>query len=139
MTFESKEQLDSFIQRFEAGEHTAAEWTHPAHLAMAAVYCDRYGTDAFYRIRAGIHHLNWHHGTISTATRGYHETLTIFWTAIVAAHMAKGGELVDKVNSCIASHPTSLFRDYYSFDVVKSQQARREWVAPDLKPLPEKA
>jgi hypothetical protein len=137
MTFETKEKLDAFIARFEAGDFTPQEWTHAAHLALGAVYVSRYGDEeAFYRIRAGIHHLAWHLGVISTPMRGYHETLTLFWIAIVSAHLAKGGELVDLVNSAIASYPSGLFRDYYSFDVVNSQQARRDWIAPDLKPLP---
>jgi len=28
-----------------------------------------------------------------------------------------------------------LFREYYSFDVVRSIEARKSWIAPDLKPL----
>ena len=30
-----------------------------------------------------------------------------------------------------------LFREYYSFDVVKSREARAGWVEPDLKALPQ--
>lgn len=136
MRFETKEQLDTFIARFEAGDFSPQEWTHAAHIALGAVYVSRYGDEAFYRIRAGIHHLAWHLGVISTPMRGYHETLTLFWISIVTAHLAKGGELVDLVNSAIAAYPSGLFRDYYSFDVVNSRQARRDWMAPDLQPLP---
>jgi len=29
-----------------------------------------------------------------------------------------------------------LYKGYYSFDVVRSVEARRSWVPPDVKPLP---
>jgi len=29
-----------------------------------------------------------------------------------------------------------LFREYYSFDVVRSVEARRSWTPADVKPLP---
>jgi hypothetical protein len=29
-----------------------------------------------------------------------------------------------------------LFREYYSFDVVRSVEARRSWMPPDVKRLP---
>jgi hypothetical protein len=35
-----------------------------------------------------------------------------------------------------AQLPRDLFRQYYSFDVVQSQAARREWIEPDLKSVP---
>jgi len=29
-----------------------------------------------------------------------------------------------------------LYKEYYSFNVVRSVEARRSWVPPDVKPLP---
>jgi hypothetical protein len=135
MTFESERQLTQFLTDFESGGISATDWTHAAHIAMAAAYTWDHGTGAFYRIRAGIHHLNWHHGTISTEERGYHETLTIFWTKVAAGFCERNRAAgkVAAVNRAVAELPSGLFREYYSFDVVKSREARRNWIAPDLR------
>ncbi len=137
MTFETEDSLAYFIARFEAGDISAQDWTHAAHVAMAATYVWDYGEAAFPRIRAGIHHLNWHHGTITTEKRGYHETLTVFWTEVLRKfrdeHQAEGR--LGVVNKAVATLPTALFKEYYSFDVVKSREARQIWIAPDLKPI----
>jgi hypothetical protein len=137
MTFESEQQLTNFLADFESGGISAQDWTHAAHIAMATAYTWDHGAAAFYRIRAGIHHLNWHHGTISTEERGYHETLTIFWTKITTTFCEQNRPVgkVAAVNRAIAELPSGLFREYYSFDVLKSREARRNWIGPDLKRL----
>lgn len=137
MRFESDSEVEAFVKRFEAGDFSATEWTHAAHVAMAAAYVLRYGEAAFYRIRAGIHHLNWHHGTITTPERGYHETLTVFWTRIVEGFCREHAALAgfEIVNRAMESLPGALFKEYYGFDVVRSREARQVWMAPDLRPL----
>jgi hypothetical protein len=138
MRFESEDEVDAFLTRFEAGEISAADWTHAAHVAMAAAYVMRYGPEeAFLRIRAGIHHLNWHHGTITTADRGYHETLTLFWTKVLEGFQREHAALdrATLMNLAMATLPGGLFKQYYGFDVVKSRQARMTWMDPDLRTL----
>lgn len=49
----------------------------------------------------------------------YHHTLTVFWMRMVA-------RLLDK----------DLPRAYYSAGRLASDDARREWVEPDIRPLP---
>jgi len=138
MTFETEDSLAQFIRRFDTGDISARDWTHAAHVAMAAAYVWDYGEAAFPRIRAGIHHLNWHHGTITTDRRGYHETLTYFWTEVVR-HLCDQNRSEGRlaaVNRAVATLPSGLFREYYSYDVVKCREARQVWKAPDVKPLP---
>jgi hypothetical protein len=104
---------------------------------MAAAYVLQFGDAAFYRIRAGIHHLNWHHGTITTPDRGYHETLTIFWTRVVQSFCREhaGMGRAELLNLAMEQLPSGLFQDYYGFDVVRSREARQNWMEPDLRPL----
>ncbi len=137
MRFESDSDVDAFLARFEVGGFTPAEWTHAAHVSMAAVYVLQYGETALYRIRAGIHHWNWHHGTITTPERGYHETLTVFWTRILEAFCREHAGLArfELLNLAIEKLPSALFREYYGFDLVRSREARQVWIAPDLRPL----
>jgi hypothetical protein len=143
MRFESEEDVDAFLARFEAGDIAASDWTHRAHVAMACAYVLRYGKGeddaAFFRIRAGIHHLNWHHGTITTPARGYHETLTVFWTRVLEVfcgeHAGVALPRFEMLNLAMEKLPAGLFKEYYGFDVVRSSEARQIWIAPDLRLL----
>jgi hypothetical protein len=136
------EALDLFLQAFASGTFPRARWNHAAHVTVAGCYLQMYPQpEATRRIRAGIRHYNECQGIANTPDSGYHETLTLFWIATAAHLLAQcSPELsrAEKVRQLVeALAPRrDLFREYYSFDVVGSRQARREWVAPDLKPLP---
>lgn len=135
----SEAALDDFVQRWDAGRLTKAEWTHAAHVGTAAYYAFDLEAEAlFYRMKSGIIHHNESVGTANTEDNGYHETLTRFWVETI-------GELVR--SRCFSTrfeavtHATELFgeardrhRFYYSFDVVKDRRARREWIKPDRTP-----
>lgn len=127
----------AFVEAWELGTLPKAEWSHAAHVAVAACYRVRYGDDALGRIRAGILRYNTAVGTPNTDTRGYHETLTRFWTHVI-------GETVTGIDdpwaaACVAVARYGPARDlhtrHYGFDVVGSVAARRGWVEPDLLPL----
>ncbi len=127
----SPESWRDLIRRFEACELAESEWTHAAHLAAGAWFVTHFSAEeAAYRIRNGIKRLNESLGGKNTETSGYHETLTIFWLRQIAKRLREGASLEE-----ITALPSGLWRDYYSYDVVKSTQARREWVEPDLKPI----
>ena len=70
--------------------------------------------------------------------RGEHETLTRFWCVLVEALVAG-----QPTRLAAARHAVEVYGDdrqasdrYYSFDVLKSRLARKEWIAPDVRPLP---
>jgi hypothetical protein len=134
---DSRDAFERFVQAWEAGRLPKASWTHAAHVAVGACYAVRYGAGALDRIRAGIIRYNTAVGTANTETSGYHETLTRFWTAILATSSA--GVTDEWEAACAAVHrfgeARNLHTQYYSFDVVCSPEARRQWLAPDLKPL----
>ncbi len=70
-----------------------------------------------------------------TATSGYHETLTRFWTLAIAAHVRTCGA-ADRWGAVRAAlerfgDDRDLPQRAYSFDVVRDVRARAEWVAPD--------
>ena len=136
------ESLEAFLREFDTGTFPRASWNHAAHVTVAGCYLQMYPQpEATRRIRAGIRHYNECQGIANTPDSGYHETLTLFWIAQATYLLAQcSPELprAEKVRQLVeALAPRrDLFRDYYSFDVVRSQQARREWVAPDVKSLP---
>lgn len=91
-------------------------------------------TPALARTREGILRYNAAVGVENTDTSGYHETLTRFRATV----------LQDATRGCAdewqaACHAVERFgedRDlhtlFYSFDVVRSIEARRGWIAPDV-------
>lgn len=139
--FESWQEVEALARGFEAqallGE---SDWTHRDHLATAAYYCLTDPDCASERMRSGIQALNKARGVETTPTSGYHDTLTVAWTRIIAGHLRSLGDLrpEQKVNSVIGS-----FQDrrttlrYYTRDRIMSLEARYGWVEPDLEPLPD--
>lgn len=133
----SEQTLDTFLAAFRGGTLPGAAWTHGAHVAMAAaVLWDTPVIRALDSIRDAIKRYNVSQGGENTESSGYHETLTRLWLGVIAAALAgvpTGSTRLDAV--CHAyrafARRSAYHRDWYAFDVVKSTQARREWVAPD--------
>lgn len=114
-----------------------ASWTHAAHLRIAWMHLSRYGIDeAHLRMRVGIIRLNAAHGLVESPARGYHETLTRVWLALVAA--ARRRDAGADSRGFIAAH--ALDRDaplrHYSRERLFSLEARTMYVPPDLAALP---
>jgi hypothetical protein len=127
-------------RRFLACELPEKEWTHRAHLRTAWMYLRRHPLDeAHLLIRVGIIRLNGSHGLIETAARGYHDTLTRVWLALVAEAIAKTPHFTDS-SSLLNAHADRLAKTasltYYSRDRLMSVEARAHFIAPDLAPLP---
>ncbi|HXI39791.1 MAG TPA: hypothetical protein VNH83_07420 [Bryobacteraceae bacterium] len=139
---ENEEALSDFLECFERGTWPKPEWNHAAHIAVAGCYLSSYSDEeAADRARRGVRYYNQCTGTINGDHSGYHETLTLFWLAVVKARMRNfrsGTTRIDRVRMLVAEFAPQrdLFREYYTFDVVRSAEARRSWVPPDVKPLP---
>ena len=137
---ESEAALEDFFERWKLGTLPKASWTHGAHVAVAAYLAfDHAPEEALDVTRRGILHFNTCVGTPNTQDSGYHETLTRFWSGHVGS-LVRGGRFASRLEA--VQQATQLFgedrdrhRLYYSFDVVRDRQARREWVAPDREPI----
>jgi len=134
-------ELEDLVQRFGERTLAKAEWTHAAHLAVGMWHVSRYGRDdALLRLRAAITRLNETHGTVNSATGGYHETVTRAYVQLLGAFATRHGE------KTVAERVTALLADpladkkallgFYSRPALESVQARLGWVEPDLAPLP---
>ena len=133
---ESETELQRFVDAWKAGRLPKAEWTHAAHVAMAAYSAFDHAVDATFAImKAGILHHNTSVGTPNTEDNGYHETLTRFWAGEIGAFVRSGRSplRLEAVRAAVAEFggDRERFRLFYSFDVVRDRRARREWVAPD--------
>ncbi|MEZ5401481.1 MAG: hypothetical protein R2729_17550 [Bryobacteraceae bacterium] len=137
----TEESLDAFIQGFEDCSYPASQWTHEAHVVMASAYLTALPLPAAAaRIRERIPAYNLAQGGQNTDTSGYHETLTVFWIRIIHAWLADlppSLSRLERVRAAAArfGQERKLHEGYWSFDVVKSIEARRAWIEPDLKPL----
>lgn len=139
MIYKTDDDVKRLVERFENCSVSANEWTHAAHLT-AALWYYLHEPDleaATAKMRDGILKLNAAHGTPNTPTRGYHETLTIFWMRTVGDFLAKikerssVAELANKlVETCGDS---GLPLKFYSRDVLFSPAARAKYIEPDLK------
>ena len=133
-------ELDDFLEQFEAGTLPKAKWTHAAHVLTGACYVHQLDeAAAIVRMRDRVRAYNVGAGGQNTATSGYHETITVFWIKLLAKLLREQKALPRASFATVALEQfqdrRELLRHYYSFDVVGSERARREWVAPDLHQL----
>jgi len=136
----SEETLDEFLHAFFHHTLPKAQWTHAAHVTLAACLLHQGDLPSVLPVvRNAISSYNVSVGTQNTDTSGYHETLTIFWLRVVAQSLRQSpsASRLQAVRSIVASYGAerSLHRLYYSSDIVTCSAARRAWVEPDLKPL----
>jgi hypothetical protein len=130
----SESALDGFLQAFRDGTLARGEWTHAAHVAVAAAWIYEEPATALNRLRRDIRRYNEAAGVANTETSGYHETLTRFWVIRIGETMERGRDRLEAVREAVARYgpQSGLFRSYYSFDVAGSVAARRAWMEPDL-------
>lgn len=134
---------DELVDAFEACTLTAAEWTHRAHVRVAYCYLRRYGFDAaLARLRERIPALNAVLGIEDSPTSGYNETTTHAMLHLVAAvmtHYEATFPTADSEAFC-ETHPQLMskhvLRFFYSPARRMDPRAKREFVEPDLTPLP---
>ena len=132
--------LEQFIAAWTLGTLPKRFWTHGAHVGVAGYFAFEENHERTFAIlRDGIRHYNTCVGTANTEESGYHETLTGFWAAEVGSLVRLGNfaSRLDAVRAAVATlgEDKYRFRLFYSFDVVASRRARREWSEPDLNPI----
>jgi hypothetical protein len=137
--YASASEIESFIHAFEECTLPRKEWSHRAHLTVALWYLlRRPEAEATSCIRKGILSYNAANGIKTTSNSGYHETITLFWTKLVARYLSRVTEasIVQLANGVVHTYgDKELPFEYYSRDVLLSLEARMRWVEPDLKPI----
>ena len=128
-------------EAFTAARLPSDRWTHREHLRVAWMYLDRHSLDeAHILMRVGIIRLNAFHELVETPARGYHETLTRVWLALVAKLRTTATANETTSEAFVDAHSASLGREavlsHYSRERLMSVRARAIFVEPDLAPLP---
>ncbi|MDX1442641.1 MAG: hypothetical protein R3270_02555 [Gammaproteobacteria bacterium] len=127
-----------FITALEDCSLDKRYFNHRGHLRAAWLYLDRYPVnEAAEHCARSIQRYANHLG----ATDKFHVTLTRAFMHIIAelraSHPATNWE--DFLSQCpdLVEEPRRLIARHYSDDVLDSEKARTEFVAPDLAPLPQ--
>jgi len=135
-TLHDEASFGEFVGAFERAELPRAMWTHGAHVAIGTLYTLRHGDDVLAKTRAAIRR---HNASVGTPENAYHETLTVFWLAVVGEFLRRGEHAseLEAVRAAVAEfgEQRKLHGSYYGFDVVASPEARAGWVAPDLRAI----
>ena len=138
LRYQTLSEIENLIRAFGDCTLPRSEWTHPAHLTVAAWYLTHYSVaEATSYIRNGIQRYNAAMGIKTTKDSGYHETITLFWIQMVRQYLSAEGanySIAELINGLIEhySNPRLVF-EYYSRDRLMSWDARKNWVEPNLK------
>jgi hypothetical protein len=138
--YRTDEEAEGVVRSFESCELPPADFNHREHLLVALCYLRRMDEgEALGRVRARVNAYVGAHGINPNL---YHETITAFWLRRVGAYLARleragaGLGLAEMTNALAAECGSSrLIFDYYSRELVDSDEARRGWVEPDLRPF----
>jgi hypothetical protein len=137
----SAQTLDELVAAFRTRTLTHAEWTHAAHLRVGAFYVHHHGAGgALERLRVEIRLLNDRHGTVNSATSGYHETITAAFVRLLEEGLATFAPDVplERRAEALLAGPlggSRVLLAFWSRDLLMSPRARAEWVPPDLREL----
>jgi hypothetical protein len=136
----SDKEIEAIVHGFESCEMPDSDFGHRAHMMVALSYLHLSQlsvAEAAERMRIGLYRFLDYYGN---DRQKYNETITLFWIKLVRAFLNRAGTtarpLAALANSLAASYPDSrLIYDYYSKELLSSNEARTSWVEPDLKPL----
>lgn len=126
----------TFLTAFEDTTLPPHLFTHQAHIRMAWLYLHEYGWDVgVTKITEGIQR----YATAQGANRKYHTTITLFWAKLVY-HLLIDSPESSSFDCFLKQYPfildTAIIMRHYTAEVLRSEQARAEWVEPDLVALP---
>jgi len=124
------------IRDFEACQVAASSFHHADHIRLVWSYLRTCRHDeAERRLREGLQRLTAHAG----ASGKYHETMTIAWTrlaawAVAVSRRARASDDFARRHGWLLEKDAIL--EFYSRERLMSDEARAQWVEPDLQPLP---
>jgi len=127
---------DSFLSRFEHCTLPESEWTHLAHVRVAWLYLSQHSPDvALLKICDGILRYN---TEVLHRPEKYSETVTVAFVHVVLGRIQAAepwGKFAMRIDDLLDSKKPALLI-YYSRENLFSDEARRQFVAPDLTELP---
>ena len=137
------QELDdaALLSGFESQSLNVETWVHRSHVRVAVLYLSRFGFDAaLERMRERIQAFNRVKGIKDTKSTGYHETMTVAWLRVIANALdVMSRPPANSLEFCRQNEhllDKAFLRRHYSSDRMLTDEAKRHFVEPDLKPLP---
>lgn len=135
--YQNEAEIQAVVRGFESCATGKDAFSHADHLAVAVWYLQHSNeAEALSAMREGLLRFLNHHGIGADI---YNESITRFWVVMVLRRMKELGpglSLTDLANAVVDSFTKSrLVSEYYSEELLKSAEAKRGWVEPDLKAL----
>ena len=131
----------TLLAQFEDTTLPMELWDHRQHVKVAYLYLLRHPfEEAVNCMRRSLQAYNDAQNVPDEITRGYHETLTQAWMRLVHVTLQLYGRsdtadiFVDANSQLLSKRALLLF---YSRKRILSAEAKREFLPPDLAPLPE--
>ena len=126
---------EQFLAAFTAGRIANQDFHHRDHLRLAWIQIRRLGVDqASEAVTAAIRQFAARHGHGDR----YHETMTRFWLRVVGMGITRHPTL--PFDELLAAEPHLLDKNlpyrHWSRDRMGSDDARQQWVEPDLRLMP---
>lgn len=141
--FDQIKQVRRFIEAFETGTLPRESWTHQAHFVVGLWYLLEHDLgSALSKMRRGVKAYNEASGVPNTDYRGYHESITTFYMGAIRdfllrhSHIGDLVSLFKKIVEDEITHKEYLYA-YYSRERIASVEARKGWVQPDKRRLPD--
>lgn len=139
--YSSTEAILRRVEAFRAFALPKEQWDHFAHLTIGHHYVTTYGApSALLRLRGDIRCYNDACGVPNSDLRGYHETITAFYVRTIARYLDQvpaSTPLIEQVHGLLNDPLGSkaIAFEFWSKDLLLSVEARRDWVAPDRRPI----
>lgn len=131
---------DDLLRQFEDSSLPFEQWVHRAHVRVAYLYLMRHPFEfAVEKMRSGIRAYNAAHHVPDEPNRGFHETMTGAWLRIIHATIQIYGAATSSeafVDGQPQLQEKKNLRLFYSPELIMSPAAKREFLEPDLAPLP---
>ncbi len=115
-------------------------WTHRTHVRMAFLYARGSSfSSALERMRRSIKAYNASQSTPESLESGYHETITVAFLRLIHDALLRSGPFPTADAFC-DQHPELLdkavLRKFYSRQRLITEEAKQNFVEPDLAELP---
>jgi hypothetical protein len=133
--YKHESEIYDLLRSFETGTISRDDWRHAEHLVVALCYLRTETLDAATnRMRSGILNLLRAFEVDLKKEMPYHETITVFWMRTAYAYMLMNEKLsfVEMANGLCGLYDKDHPLKFYSRELLFSDRARAEYVAPDL-------
>jgi hypothetical protein len=135
--YDSEKEIEALVRGLEMCTLKPEVFDHAAHLVVGLWYVSKSSeTKATKSMRVGLLRFIAHNGV---DPQKYNETITIFWVKWLRSFIDQTGAsrpIEALANELIKTCPSAnLIFSYFSKELIFTEEARRNWVEPDLKPL----